>query len=189
MRSRAVCSSWSPSGSESLLNTSYLAGSPRSSVIVLSIPRPVHNTKVESLGARRELLVSGPGKVGFVCEFRPIRRAPRRIDQRGTCSYRGRQKERRRRTVRFTGSFSVLLAAMGCERLVETADLAGCPVRVDYALGRGLVVLPLGLVSDPAGPLFIPRFDGPVEALGEVAKAGPDTLVVGATLEALLVAF
>jgi len=82
-----------------------------------------------------------------------------------------------------------LLAPVGRERLVETADLAGCPVRVDYALGRGLVVFPLGLVPDPAGLFFIPRVHCPVEAFGEVAKAGPDTLVVGATLDPLLVAF
>jgi len=82
-----------------------------------------------------------------------------------------------------------LLAPVGREGLVETADLAGCPVRVDYALGRGLVVFPLGLVPDTAGLLFVPRVHCPVEAFGEVAKAGPDTLVVGATLDALLVAF
>ena len=44
-------------------------------------------------------------------------------------------------------------------------------------------------VPDAAGLPFVPRLDGPVEALGEVAKAGPDALVVGATLDALLVAF
>src|SRR5215213_7509940 len=92
------------------------------------------------------------------------------------------------RELRLKPRDGALLAAVGRECLVEAADLAGCPVRVDYALGRGLVVLPLGLVPDPAGPLFIPRFDGPVEALGEVAKAAPDTLVMGATLDVLLVA-
>ena len=83
----------------------------------------------------------------------------------------------------------VLLAAVGRECLVEAAYLAGSPVRMDYALARGFVVLHLGLVSDAAGLLLVPRLDCPVEALGEVAKAGPDALVVGATLDALLVAF
>ena len=78
---------------------------------------------------------------------------------------------------------------VGSERLVEAADLAGGPVGVDYALGRGLIVLSLGLVPDLAGLLYIPGIDSPVEALGEVAKAGPDALVVGATLDALLVTF
>jgi hypothetical protein len=81
-----------------------------------------------------------------------------------------------------------LLAPVDREGLVKAADLAGGPVRVDYALGRGHVVLPLGLVPDPAGLLLVSRLYGPVEALGEVAKAGSDALVVGPTLDALLVA-
>jgi hypothetical protein len=58
---------------------------------------------------------------------------------------------------------------------------------MDYAFARGLVVLSLGLVPDAAGLHFVPRLDGPVEALREVAKAGPDALVVSVTLDALLV--
>src|SRR5687768_5873265 len=46
-----------------------------------------------------------------------------------------------------------LLAAVGRECLVEAAYLAGSPVRMDYALTRGFVVLHLGLVSDAAGLL------------------------------------
>src|ERR671916_1328662 len=82
-----------------------------------------------------------------------------------------------------------LLAAVGGERLVEAADLAGGPVGVDYALGRGLVVLPLGLVPDPTGFLYIPGIDGPVKALGEVTEAGSDAFVVGAAFDVLLVTF
>src|SRR5215213_11062964 len=93
------------------------------------------------------------------------------------------------RELRLKPRDGALLAAVGDECLVEAADLAGGPVGVDYALGRGLVVLPLGLVPDPAGFLCIPRIDGPVEALGEVAQAGSDALVVGATLDVLLVTF
>src|SRR5215204_889690 len=194
---RVACSSWSPSGSESLLNASSLAGSPRLA-IVLSLRRPVHNTKHKSLGARGELSVSDLVRVGFVCELHPIRRAPdafvSAVHAAIAAGKNSAAGERMRPTVRFTDLFSillgrVLLAPVGCECLVEAADLAGGLDRLDYALGRGLVVLPLGLVTDPAGLLFIPRFDGPVEALGEVAQAGSNTLVVGATLEALLIAF
>ena len=85
--------------------------------------------------------------------------------------------------------YKALLAAVGREGLVEAADFAGSLVRMNHAFARSLVVLPLGDVPDTAGLPFVPRFDSPVEALREVAKAGPGALVVGAALDALLVAF
>src|SRR5215212_10701290 len=51
MRSKAVCSSWSPSGSESLLEASSLAGYSRS-LMVFSFPRASHHTERECLSAR-----------------------------------------------------------------------------------------------------------------------------------------
>src|SRR5215211_8188918 len=50
MRSKAVCSSWSPSGSESLLEASSLAGWSRS-LMVFSFPRASHHTERECLSA------------------------------------------------------------------------------------------------------------------------------------------
>src|SRR5829696_692407 len=51
MRSKAVCSSWSPSGSESLFEASSLAGWSRS-VMVFSFRRASHHTERECLSAR-----------------------------------------------------------------------------------------------------------------------------------------
>src|SRR4029450_3112535 len=82
-----------------------------------------------------------------------------------------------------------LLVPVRGEGFVEAAHLAGRPVRVDDALGRGLVVLPLGLVPDLTRPLLVTGLDGPVEVFGEVAETGSGALVVGAALDALLVAF
>src|ERR671917_22583 len=75
------------------------------------------------------------------------------------------------------------------ERVVEPAHLAGRLVGVDDALLGGLVVCPLRLVPELAGPLLVTGLNRPVEALGEVLEAGVDGAVLLEALEALLVSF
>jgi hypothetical protein len=76
----------------------------------------------------------------------------------------------------------------GGQRLVEPAHLAGRLVGVDDALRGGLVVGPLRLVPELAGPLPVAGLERPVEPLGEVLQSGLDAAVLLEPLQALLVA-